>query len=100
MTAAKVCHDPHCGNLQPCAEHARKPWQDSDRGQRLSSRPWERVRQFVLDRDPVCCICTNAPSVEVDHIEQGDSMDPADLQGVCVPCHKAKTQREAQRARA
>lgn len=66
-----------------------------------------RIRVQVLRRDNNSC-CLRLPgcigeATEVDHIipvfEGGDD-HPDNLQAVCPPCHKQKTQDEAQRARA
>lgn len=102
--ARKPCPTPGCANLEPCAIHAPKPWASSDRGKRLSSRPWGRRRRYVLARDPICKdgrVCGHrALSDEVDHIVPGDDHSYENLQGICVACHKAKTQQEAAQARA
>jgi 5-methylcytosine-specific restriction protein A len=95
---AKSCPRPGCPNLAPCPVHAPKPWATSTRSARLP-RGWEKLRRFVLDRDPICRICGNASSTEVDHVVPGDDHRLSNLQGVCAPCHKSKTQGEAQRAR-
>jgi 5-methylcytosine-specific restriction protein A len=102
--AGKVCsyvgpHGETCPNLQPCPHHKPKPWQGSTRRKRLP-KGWEKLRQFVLYRDPVCQVCGLRPSTEVDHIIPGDNHSPANLQGICAdPCHKEKTAREAAAAR-
>lgn len=61
---------------------------------------WERVRKFILLRDPICKIqikCKDAPAVstEVDHIKPIRfypelRLDPSNLQGCCKPCNAAK----------
>jgi 7-keto-8-aminopelargonate synthetase-like enzyme len=66
----------------------------------------KRVRQVVLDRDPWCKlryggVCTGR-STQADHIvnvasqgvHRSQAVDPADMQGVCAPCHKVKSRRE------
>lgn len=101
--ARQPCSDSDCPNLKPCPTHTTKAWASSDRGQRLSSRPWERLRKHVLARDPLCQdgrTCNGeALSVEVDHIVAGDNHDLENLQAICKDCHKAKTQEEAHHAR-
>lgn len=47
------------------------------------------VRSEVVARDKVCVRC-GAAGEEIDHMN-GDSNDPADLQFLCGPCHRAKT---------
>lgn len=96
--ASRICSHPGCPNLQPCPVHQRKPWAGSTRRQQLP-RGWGRLRRLVLRRDPVCRICGVAPSTEVDHIRRGNDHSLDNLRGVCGPCHKEKTQREAADAR-
>lgn len=65
-----------------------------------------RLRAHVLSEEPLCRICLQfdlvAEASEVDHIVplvEGGSDDRSNLQGVCRPCHQAKTAREARRGR-
>lgn len=96
--ASKVCSEPRCPHLQPCPVHAKVPWEGSTRRSELPSN-WERIRRHILQRDPICRVCDKALSVEVDHV--GDKHDHGEdnLQGVCSPCHREKTHREAADAR-
>lgn len=96
--ARKACSNPTCPELQPCPTHKPKPWATSTRRQRLP-RGWGRIRARILRRDPICKVCGNAASVEVDHIVAGDDHSDANLQGICKRCHREKTQAEAGRAR-
>lgn len=61
-------------------------------GYDANSRRLDRdVRQAILvDHDGRCRICGEAPATQVDHID-GSSNARGNLQGVCVPCHDAKT---------
>lgn len=72
-------------------------WADSDRRARLPGNWRRQIRPFILHRDPTCRLawpgCT-VTSTEVDHITPGDNHHPSNLQGLCTPCHKAKTQTE------
>ena len=66
---------------------------------RLHRRRWEAVRAAVLDRDGWRCQrCGKAGRLEVDHViplhDGGDPWDPANLQALCVPCHRDKTRSE------
>jgi 5-methylcytosine-specific restriction endonuclease McrA len=75
-------------------------------------RRWEKLRQLILHRDPLCMMRKNlsarltlgadvlsklcagdSPSVHADHIipkPLGDDTE-ANLQGCCAPCHSVKT---------
>ncbi|WP_211268540.1 HNH endonuclease [Actinoplanes subtropicus] len=57
------------------------------RARQLSSR----TRQLVWDRDQGRCRSCGGPGEEIDHIE-GDSPDPVNLQLLCAPCHRKKTE--------
>jgi 5-methylcytosine-specific restriction enzyme A len=83
----------------------RQPWQRSS-GQLSTEHPlprhWPQLRQLVLAQEPLCRPCNAAgrtsASVEVDHIvarSRGGTSARANLQGICVTCHRSKTAREA-----
>ena len=94
--ARKVCGQPQCPHLLPCPDHPKVAWAASTRKTRLPpSRAWERLRLTVIERDPICQVCHQAISTEVDHIDPGDNHALTNLQGICAPCHQAKTQTEA-----
>lgn len=72
-----------------------------------SGGAWAVIRRRILARDPLCVDCLAATpqhvsvSREVDHripLERGGSDDDANLAGVCVPCHRAKSARERSEA--
>ncbi len=68
-------------------------------GDRL--RVTHKTRLSILARDPVCKICGEAPSTELDHrkpVRRGGEDGRSNLQGVCGPCHVTKTGREKKRA--
>jgi 5-methylcytosine-specific restriction endonuclease McrA len=75
-------------------------WNTSDRVKRLPGN-WGSVRKRILARDSTCMICGIRESTVVDHIEPktDDHSDEA-LQGVCEPCHRQKTAKEAAAFRA
>lgn len=69
-------------------------------GSGRGGRPWRRKRERILLRDKYTCqhcgVITQ--ELEVDHIinqAQGGSDDDDNLQALCVPCHKVKTQQES-----
>lgn len=73
-------------------------WEGSGRKARLPSG-WTRIRARILERDPTCKICGIRPSTHCDHIvAKADLNGPADLQGVCGPCHDRKSSREGNEA--
>lgn len=75
-------------------------WNTSPRKSRLPSN-WRQLRAQVLARDPLCKLCGVRPSTVADHIvPMTDDHRPEALQGVCEPCHRQKTAREAAAARA
>ena len=64
---------------------------------------WRRARAAYLDRHPLCVPCEAAgrlvPATVVDHVvpHRGDSdlfWNEENWQGLCKPCHDAKTARE------
>jgi 5-methylcytosine-specific restriction protein A len=77
------------------------PWASSDRRSRLP-KDWAkrraRVKARAQDRceadthEPTC----NGWGSECDHRVAGDDHSLANLQWLSAPCHRAKTQREAQ----
>lgn len=80
-------------------EDAAPAW-GSGRG----GRPWRRKRDAILLRDRYTCQqCGHiGTDVEVDHIvnvAQGGTDDDANLQTLCIPCHKTKTASESAAAR-
>lgn len=56
------------------------------------SARWKKLRSIVLNRDPICKLCNNAYSEQVDHInEDWTNNHMKNLQGVCASCHSKKT---------
>ena len=57
-------------------------------------RPWRRLREMVLARDPVCTICWRRPATTVDHVVPL-SVRPdlahvvSNLRGACASCNAA-----------
>jgi len=73
-------------------------WEGSGRKARLPSG-WPKIRARILARDPICKICDVRPSAFCDHVvAKADLNSPADLQGVCGPCHDQKSSREGNEA--
>jgi 5-methylcytosine-specific restriction protein A len=101
-TARGRC-DEHRKELE--RERSRRRRADPDRGQRVAlyhKKRWLTTRSKVLARDPICKVCNQRLATEVDHIvplsQGGDPWDLGGLQGICGPCHRVKSGREARGA--
>lgn len=77
------------------------------RHQRGYDSAYDRMRAQVLREEPLCRPCDAqgfvTASVTADHIiplAEGGTGERENMQGICGPCHKAKTAKEATRARA
>mgnify|MGYP005843047531 CR=1 FL=1 len=56
-----------------------------------NSAQWRKIRQAVLEREPLCRQC-GAPANEVDHIDRDTSNNlPSNLAAMCKSCHTVKT---------
>ncbi|MFG3338709.1 HNH endonuclease [Glycomyces sp. NPDC048151] len=58
------------------------------------------IRAAILRRDRVCRICGGRPATIADHrtpVAEGGAHTLANGQGVCEPCHDAKTAGEIRR---
>lgn len=93
MPSRPPTHRP--AGLQPGVS-ARRP-SASARGY---GRAWQALRLSHLSRHPLCGPCADrglvVEAAEVDHVtpHRGDRrllMDPANLMGMCKPCHSRKT---------
>ncbi len=61
-------------------------------------RTWQKFRLLILHRDPICKICGEKPSTDVDHIvpkAQGGKDTEENCQGACHECHSEKTTKES-----
>lgn len=104
--ALKVCADPDCPNYQPCPTHGRKPWGTSTRNSRpgRSGSREQRINAVVMRKHrAICHVCGRGGADEVDHVvplAEGGADTMANRRPIhAKPCHRDKTQREAQRAR-
>jgi 5-methylcytosine-specific restriction enzyme A len=59
---------------------------------------WQKLRDQVLREEPLCRACLGhgrtAAATDVDHVvpkARGGTDARSNLQGLCSPCHKAKT---------
>lgn len=60
---------------------------------------WKRLRQVILNRDPLCVMCLQRDEItasqHVDHKDNDPSNNELDnLQGLCGPCHSRKTAKD------
>ncbi|WP_080416904.1 HNH endonuclease [Burkholderia ubonensis] len=116
--APTPCRHRGCGRLVNvpgfCEQHKANAvgWRpDRERGDRRArglDPNWERTRAEIMRRDKgLCQSCLRAGRVvlakSVDHIvnrAEGGGDDHSNLEALCDKCHKAKTAKEAARARA
>lgn len=78
------------------------PWPTTSRHERGYGSAWDKLRKQVLTRDKHLCQPCLAkhrvtPATQVDHKTpkaKGGTDDMGNLQGICAPCHDAKTARE------
>ena len=98
------CTWPRCPERLPrpgrCERHRRGAWTTATGMQPTVSpygNAWRGVRAEVLAEERTCRHC-GAPATEVDHVTplaHGGTHERRNLQGLCVRCHRAKTQRDA-----
>jgi len=113
----RPCRSRGCANLTQarngyCEEHQsldcgwNKPGRGSSTERGYGGR-WRRQRKRIMRRDKgLCQPCLSGgrvtPATDVDHVipkfEGGTDKD-SNLQAICNPCHKLKTQAESQRAK-
>ncbi|WP_289332928.1 HNH endonuclease [Acinetobacter baumannii] len=114
---SRPCREFGCTNLVRfasqkgyCDDHAnrRSGWgKRHDRTGSTTERgygyAWRKLRESILERDRYVCVQCRAvgrvsPATDVDHIKAkafGGTDDPENLQSLCGPCHKNKTQQES-----
>lgn len=93
--------------LKPLVRTPRIPLQTLAQGnsdKRLSGKRLQQRRQRILARQPLCVDCEKAGRVtlaqELDHevpLWEGGPDTEDNLAPRCIPCHAAKTRREARR---
>lgn len=100
------CFHPGCPNLTEvgqtyCKEHKAQHQRKIDRGrgtpaQRGYDKEWSRLRLAYLGDHPICVVCGQLATM-VDHIlpiKDGGTNLESNLQAMCGPCHRAKTNKE------
>lgn len=87
----------------------RKPWAKDRKAEtsRLRGRAAVEERRRIRAEEPLCRMCLEAgritPTQEIDHIvplAQGGADTRENKQGLCTPCHAAKSAAERQGGRA
>lgn len=83
---------PRCPTCHPAWATSTRPG---------STRAWRRLRLAVFAEQGGMCATPGCPNLaqELDHVhgwQQGDHRD--NVQGLCTPCHRDKTQQEAAHA--
>ena len=106
MRARKACSHFDCGELMPCPEHERKPWDGSTRRERtkLSGHAQQKRARYILKKyDTVCHVCGNPGANEADHVQplaEGGPDTKANMRPIhAEPCHRDKTAGEARRGK-
>jgi 5-methylcytosine-specific restriction protein A len=109
----KQCAEPACmiaveKGTPRCIKHTkgsgsgwdRAPSKRADKGRLVGGR-WRKLRAQVLERDFGCCAKQGLirSGHEVDHIDNNGGDELENLQTICIPCHKVKTQAEARAGR-
>lgn len=92
---------------RPRIKRAPSNWnRRASRQERGYGRAHELMRECILREEPLCRQCLSegrvTPTEVADHITpmgEGGSSERDNYQGLCTPCSKAKTAREAARAR-
>ena len=109
--APRPCTHPGCGVLvrdgtNRCERHPRPAWtKREDAPQRIGGRRRQELRAQLLRSQPLCAECERQGRVtlatERDHIvplAEGGTEDDNNVQGLCPPCHEAKSLGERLRA--
>ena len=104
LTTPGYC-DAHRAEIHRDYGRARRGF-DSEMGF-YQSTAWRAVRAAYLREHPTCVRCARrgrvVAAVVVDHVvplkDGGARFDWANLQGLCIACHNAKTARETAQRR-
>jgi 5-methylcytosine-specific restriction protein A len=110
--APRPCTKQGCGALVHdasgrCPAHPKPAWvKQANIPQRVTGRRLQRMRELLFSRDPMCAQCRSLGlrvlATERDHkvpLAEGGRDDQDNEQGLCAPCHRAKTLSEALRGR-
>jgi len=110
LAAPRPCSHAGCGVLVRdgtgrCPKHPKQTWaKRPEAAKRMTGRALQRARAELFARDPLCAECRRQGVVTLatqrDHViplEEGGQDVAANTQGLCEPCHDAKS--KAERAR-
>jgi 5-methylcytosine-specific restriction protein A len=110
--APKPCTHPGCGALvrdgtSRCPKHPQQVWaKPASATKRVTGRKLQAMREALFTRQPLCVICQAQGRVRLatqrDHtipLAEGGADDDSNVQGLCEPCHDAKSRAESQRGR-
>lgn len=110
--APKPCGHPGCGVLvrdgtSRCPKHPNEAWAKKPTAtKRVTGRRLQAMRADLFSRHPLCVECQRLGRVTLatqrDHIKplaEGGADDADNVQGLCEPCHDAKSQTESIRGR-
>lgn len=112
IAAPRPCTAPGCGALvrdgsSRCERHPRESWaKRATVCKRITGRKLQRLRGELFAREPLCAECKRLGRVTLatqrDHripLCDGGTEDDDNVQGLCDPCHEAKSLGEALRGR-
>lgn len=88
-----------------CAKHPKPQWsKPATATKRITGRKLQAMRADLFARDPLCAECKRQGRVTLatqrDHIKplaEGGADTDDNVQGLCAPCHDAKSKTEAAR---
>ena len=104
-----MCAEPRCPNVATargrCDQHRKQLERERSARRRTGDRTaaairtyhsakWINTRDAILTRDPICKVCDNRLSEQVDHITPlsrgGAEYAPTNLRGICVPATRSR----------
>lgn len=110
-SAPKPCNKPGCGVLvrdgsARCEKHKPPAWTKKPTAtKRITGRKLQAMRAELFRSQPLCAECERQGRVRLatqrDHIKplaEGGADDGDNVQGLCEPCHDAKSLQERLRA--
>lgn len=110
VAAPRPCTHPGCGVLVRdgsgrCAKHPKPQWsKPATATKRITGRKLQAMRAELFASNPLCAECKQQGRVTLatqrDHIKplaEGGTDTDDNVQGLCGPCHDAKSKTEAAR---